>query len=455
MKTLHYSIIAIMSFISVIMCSNLAYAQYPGVACGWVPAFAKYEFNQNDTIPITFHDPCYPQEGTTLVVTVSDGDSLKITGKYLNKTIIATNDTFTINFVKPANSTQYRFFVALANVDRVGADIFTKPNASQLVIDNPSVSHVADNPEQLLIHATLLDGLGNQVTPQKMGHAAINVELLIPQCDYGNKCGPNPVIDMEPSAFNQTSYGLIDIPKDLATGTYNLVFNAKSYYPGYQSATSVIMPIFVHDGKIDSTEDSARPATSDNIVTKIISLDDFKKTIASKYANTDDWQHVVTLRSLGWSQDNKTIIVKTDNNFTGPNLWALGMDGTGLHSILPNDAVTKDMRYPPNELGNMTVSVPSSTEVPSFDIVFGTKDNSYQQVLYAGDTGPELPAISSDGKHVVFAMDAFGTSDNKPQEDGIYVITLSTPIPEFSFAVPILLIGLVSVIVFYRIRNRR
>ena len=238
------------------MCYNLAYAQYPDVACGWVPVFAKYEFNQNDTIPITFHDPCYPQEGTTLVVTVSDGDSLKITGKYLNKTIVATNDTVTIDFKKPANSTQYRFFAALANMDRVGADIFTKPNASHLVISNPSVSHITSNPEQLSVHAMLFDGLGNQVTPQKMGHAGISVELLIPQCNYGNKCEPNPVVDLEPSAFNQTSYGLINIPNVLATGTYNLVFNAKSYYPGYQNAASVIIPIFVHNGTIESTVNS-------------------------------------------------------------------------------------------------------------------------------------------------------------------------------------------------------
>jgi hypothetical protein len=434
------------------MCTSLAYAQYPDVACGWVPAFAKYEFNQNDTIPITFHDPCYPQEGTTLVVTVSDGDSLKITGKYLNKTVIATNDTVIIDFTKPVNSTQYKFFVALANMDRVGADVFTKPNASRLVISNPSVSHVADNPEQLLVHATLLDGLDNQVTPQKMGHAGINAELLIPQCDYGNKCEPNPVVDLEPSTFNQTSYGLIDIPKDLATGTYNLVFTTKSYHPGYQNAASVIIPVLVHDGKIDNTVNSAIPVSYNNAVTKIISLDDFKKAIASKYVHTGDWQHIVTLHSLGWSQDNKTIIITTDNNFVGPNLWSIEMDGTGLHSILLNDTMRQDMRYPQNELGNMIVSVPQESEVPSFDILLGTRDGNYSQVLYAGDTGPELPAISSDGKHIVFAMDAFGTSYNKPSEDGIYVITLGTPIPEFPFAVPVMLIGIISTIVFYRMR---
>ncbi|MGI0017344.1 MAG: hypothetical protein ACREA1_01395, partial [Nitrosotalea sp.] len=153
---------------------------------------------------------------------------------------------------------------------------------------------------------------------------------------------------------------------------------------------------------------SKLPSYDNSKVTKIIYLDDFKKTIASKYAHTDDWRHIVTLRSLGWSQDNKTIIIKTNNNFAGPNLWSIGMDGTGLHSVLPNDTILKDMRYPTNQLDNMIVSVPQQSEVPSFNIVIETVDKNYQQILYAGDTSPELPAISSDGQYVAFALDASG-----------------------------------------------
>lgn len=200
---------------------------------------------------------------------------------------------------------------------------------------------------------------------------------------------------------------------------------------------------------------SKLPSYDNSKVTKVISLDDFKKTIATKYAHTSDWQHIVSLRSLGWSQDNKTIIIKTDNNFAGPNLWSIGMNGTGLHNISLNDTVMKDMRYPPDDLGNMTVSVPQKSEVPSFDITLGTLDKNYHQILYAGDTSPELPAISSDGQYVVFALDASGASYNRPLEDGIYVITLSTPIPEFPLVIPILLISITSLIVFYRIRFRK
>lgn len=199
---------------------------------------------------------------------------------------------------------------------------------------------------------------------------------------------------------------------------------------------------------------SKLPSYDNSKVTKIISLDDFKKTIAIKYAHTSDWQHIVSLRSLGWSQDNKTIIIKTNNNFAGPNLWSIGMNGTGLHSISLDDTVMKDMRYLPDELGNMTVSIPQQSEVPSFDIILGTVDKQFHQILYAGDTSPELPAISSDGQYVVFALDASGASYNRPLEDGIYVIELSTPIPEFPIAVTVFIISIASLIIFHRMKFR-
>lgn len=253
-------------------------------------------------------------------------------------------------------------------------------------------------------------------------------------------------------AKNGTDYEELSFPKN---NVYQVYVHVRGLYNS--SAPHSVDDVLDGDGygyvvTQNFANYSKLPSYDNSKVTKIISLDDFKKTIASNYAHTSDWQHIVSLRSLGWSQDNKTIIIKTANNFAGPNLWSIGMNGTGLHSISLNDAVMKDMRYPPNELGNMTVSVPQQSEVPSFDIMLGTADKNYHQILYAGDTSPELPAISPDGQYVVFALDASGASYNRPLEDGIYVITLSTPIPEFPFAVPIMLIGIVSVIVFYRMK---
>lgn len=190
-------------------------------------------------------------------------------------------------------------------------------------------------------------------------------------------------------------------------------------------------------------------------VTKIISLDEIKKTIASKYAHTDTWQNIVRLRSLSWSDDDKSIIIKTDNAFVGPNLWSLQLDGTGFRSVALDDTISKVMQEKQDQFGNMSVFVPySPSPVPRFGIVLGTLDKSYQQPLYVGDTTQEFPVISHDGKYVLFASEASSSWD-KPDEDGIYVISLSTPIPEFPFAIAVMFLGIVLTIVFYRIKIRK
>lgn len=250
MKTLHISILIIATLVFVISSQNLASAQSPDVACGWVTVFHKYEFIENDTIPITIHDPCYPQEGTNVTVTVSDGDTTNITGKYLNQTIIATNNTATINFKKPIDSQQYKFLVAIGHSEGDGSFIFTKPNASKLTIIDPFISS-SDNAEgKRVIHAKLIDGLGNPVTGAIWG-VSIHVDFLIPQCDYGTKC-PIPNLDLTQNPSNQTFDGLIDIPNSLADGLYNLTFTAKSYYSGYQM-TSVVIPVSVNYNEMNNT----------------------------------------------------------------------------------------------------------------------------------------------------------------------------------------------------------
>ncbi|MDH2908299.1 MAG: hypothetical protein PXX83_09430 [Candidatus Nitrosotalea sp.] len=253
MKPLHLSILVILILIFVIPDHNLASAQNPDVACGWHLRFDKPEFNETDVIPIKIRDPCYPQEGNAITVTVSDGDTTDITGKYLNQTITATNSTVIINFKKPTDSQQYRFLVALKFPPNtyqswgVGEFIFTKPNASKLTIVDPFISSNNVNGHRV-IHAKLIDGLDNPVTGAKWG-VGIHVDLLIPQCDYVNKC-LIPNLDLTPNPSNQTFNGFVDVPNDLASGTYHAVFTAKSYYGGYQ-VTSVDVPVSVNNDGIN------------------------------------------------------------------------------------------------------------------------------------------------------------------------------------------------------------
>ncbi len=43
----------------------------------------------------------------------------------------------------------------------------------------------------------------------------------------------------------------------------------------------------------------------------------------------------------------------------------------------------------------------------------------------------------------------------KPEGDGLYVINLNTSIPEFPFTIPIMLVGMVLTIAFYRMKFRK
>jgi hypothetical protein len=202
------------------------------------------------------------------------------------------------------------------------------------------------------------------------------------------------------------------------------------------------------------TEYGKESTVTTDHVSKIISLDEIKKEIAAKYAHTDVWQNVVRLRSLSWSEDDKSIIIKTDNAFVGPNLWSLPLDGTKLHSIVLDDTIKKILQEKQDQSGNMTVFIPySSSPVPRFGIMLGTLDKSYQEPLYVTDTSAKFPVISHDGKHVLFAFEAMSSWD-KPEEDGLYVINLNTPIPEFPYATIVLITSIASLIIFYRVKFR-
>ena len=186
-------------------------------------------------------------------------------------------------------------------------------------------------------------------------------------------------------------------------------------------------------------------------VTKLVSLDELKKIIVSEYDPTYDWDKlVVHITSLNWAANK--IILRAENPYSGPDLlWSIDTDGNGLKRIYSNDTLLENLRHPPNDLGDITVWVPQCDKCPNFTIMLGTRDNSYQQVLYNATSTPEYPAISSDGRYVAFASEANSSWDN-PKEDGIYLITLSTPVPEFPFMIPILLISITSLILFYRMR---
>lgn len=83
--------------------------------------------------------------------------------------------------------------------------------------------------------------------------------------------------------------------------------------------------------------------------------------------------------------------------------------------------------------------------------VIGLTDNtgSFDETLYEYSNVPSF-IISPDGYNLDFSSYESGSN-----VIGLYQMKFVHPIPEFSFAVPIMLIGIVSVIAFYRVRFRK
>lgn len=86
-------------------------------------------------------------------------------------------------------------------------------------------------------------------------------------------------------------------------------------------------------------------------------------------------------------------------------------------------------------------------------IIMTSADDNSTQVLFSG-SGANIfdPAVSPDGKSLVFGIDYFNSTSFLAS---IYLIELSKPIPEFPFAAPILLTSFVSMIVFYGMKFRK
>lgn len=81
--------------------------------------------------------------------------------------------------------------------------------------------------------------------------------------------------------------------------------------------------------------------------------------------------------------------------------------------------------------------------------VYLQSTDGYNQILYySKDPTPSSPVMSPDGRFVAF-LSNYGSSDSVK---GIYLLELTKPVPEFSYAIPILAVSIVSLILFYRIK---
>ncbi|HJW19576.1 MAG TPA: hypothetical protein VJ571_03360 [Candidatus Nitrosotalea sp.] len=105
--------------------------------------------------------------------------------------------------------------------------------------------------------------------------------------------------------------------------------------------------------------------------------------------------------------------------------------------------------------GDIVVYVrPSDGQAPGGPMELVTTDNSYQEVLNSGESVlgdfPTSFVISPDGKYILSKIQPWSYSGQR-----IFKIELAQPVPEFSLAVPVFLVGFVLIFIIDRRRLRK
>jgi len=89
---------------------------------------------------------------------------------------------------------------------------------------------------------------------------------------------------------------------------------------------------------------------------------------------------------------------------------------------------------------------------PGGQLTITDQTGGFEETLISGYDDPHSFAISPDGTSIIYGLNYHSEYDSS---SGLYQMNLAKPIPEFPFAVPALLIGITSLIVFTRMRFRK
>lgn len=221
----------IVAILTILLDPTLTYGG-GGESCGFHIRFDNYEL-PSGVIPIKIEALCDHYQGRTATIIVSDGNSPVIENKLFEQKL--TVHRFADTVFKAPTSGLYRFLVTVSDGDNVQdqAIVFTKENASKLVISDIKMSNNIRAGEVLQLEATVTDGLGNPV-PTIFAAAF----LPYPKCDDEelNDLTELRLSQISPSIFQ----GSINIPRDMKAGTYDLRIDTGGGPAGYQPTSTVV-----------------------------------------------------------------------------------------------------------------------------------------------------------------------------------------------------------------------
>ena len=189
------------------------------------------------------------------------------------------------------------------------------------------------------------------------------------------------------------------------------------------------------------------PVTTKGKITKLVDLGALKKMAFDNSEEAEQfWGSSSIFSSFNWVDNGSKIIFMT-YQFSNKT-WILNIDGKELKMLNGTEYQFKDRQLNPNRLGDIEVVVPSGYKTPVTTIFLRTIDGTYEQILHIGPPNPVVPAISPDGRYVVFGSDP--DIYNPKDAPGVYLIELSTPVPEFPIAVLILVASMVTILIITR-----
>ncbi|MDE1766777.1 MAG: hypothetical protein KGI27_10980 [Thaumarchaeota archaeon] len=479
-----------------------AFSLAPSYESGMIPCclninLDKTEYNPGDPVNITvMESDNIANSSGEVSITIYDVTY----GQGNEKTVYQDKKSFEngkaeFEFKAPQSPDRYIYLVTAQSQHITKSKLFfTKKDASKIVISDVKVlTPKVMQGEQLKLEVKVLDGLGNKI------HGLRVIGLgEIPEISCADKIPIYP--DLSPTNSNQPMYwtdgtvnGTILIMPYAKPGSYDLTLRAGSEIDGYQTSNATI--------HYEVTENPDKP-TPFSVIHAPLGVDyDKNKFFAGQpirvhsFTAYDDCGDIIPnvpitaemkrydFQKSTYIQTLQTKNVTSDKNGT----FSVTFDPVGLRAGDYTVLVTS--HYPGvnetfgiadhhnkknftiSELGkNFTVSVDGWDFIP-LNAAFDRQDKKLTLDLDSSDSFRRVdftvPNELLDGKFTVLVngqerdgdiqkhqgYTSFSPWPGQENHTAIEVIG-TTAIPEFPFAVPVLLISVVSVIVFYRIKFR-
>ncbi|MDE1763879.1 MAG: hypothetical protein KGH88_06510 [Thaumarchaeota archaeon] len=496
MKTQILVIISISFLVAFISSYDNSYGDEWSPCCIHV-TLDKTEYNPGDTVKIN-------AMATDYLANSNDTVSVKIYdvtfGPDYENMLYQDNETFsqgraTFEYQAPQSSDRYRYLVDVESGGLKTVSLFfTKKDASKIVIsDFHLLTPTVKQGDSLKLEAKIVDGLGNQIH-----YLWVSATAEIPESnsrtELYTEADLSPTESMQPNYWtNGTINGTINVGLTAKPGTYNLVLVAKDTTDSY-SSTNVTIPYQVVENPDKPTPGSVLGPVGFSLdKTKFFTQQPIEVRGITAYDNYGDAIPNVPLKGeiIRYDiQNNRLLQILQQQETTSDKngTFTFSFSPVGLRAgyyeavVYADYEGVKDNRGSPDmenvknftisELGKQfNVTVDGWYFIP-LNATFDRENKKLTLDLDSSDSFRRvdftIPNELLDGNFTVIVngqerdggiQKHLGYTSFSPwpgQDNHTTIVVVGTSaIPEFPYAIPILLASLASFIVFYRIKFQK